>query len=216
MKTLFNVLMIILVIATYNAHANIPAREQQYRSYLIREARAQMGMSAPIAMFAAQIHQESAWRPNAKSAFASGLTQFTPDTEKWIISKFPSLGIEGVQDPKWAMRALIKYDNFLYGKVDAKYTCDRWAKALSGYNGGLGWVYRDEKLTAKNGKDPSLWWDNVELYSPRAPQFKKENRDYPVKILLKHQPLYLKSGWYAGGEVVCPSRLRNLGLWSES
>lgn len=214
-KFLVNLLAVLVLFTVFPpVFANIPSRESAYRSYLIREARFQVGMEAPIAMFASQIHQESGWRPNAKSAFASGLTQFTPDTEKWIISLFPSLGREGVQDPKWAIRAMIKYDMYLYGRVDAKYLCDRWAKTLSAYNGGLGWVSRDERLAARNGADPTLWWGHVEKYSPRAPQFIKENRDYPIKILLKHQPMYLKSGFY-GTSTVCPARLKNLGLWSQ-
>lgn len=186
--------------------SRVPANEAKYRSYLIREARRQAGMDAPISMWAGQIHQESGWNKDAKSAFASGLTQFTPDTEKWIISMFPDLGTEGVKNPEWAIRGLIRYDLYLKTKVKAKTECDDWAKALSGYNGGLGWVYRDEKLAASKGKDPGLWWGNVELYSPRAPQFVKENRDYPAKILLKHQPLYLSTGWY-GDSTVCGEKL---------
>lgn len=186
--------------------SRVPAAEAKYRSYLIRESRRQVGMEAPISMFAGQIHQESAWRPDAKSAYASGLTQFTPDTEKWIIGLFPQLGREGVQDPLWAIRAMITYDMWLKQKVKSKAECDDWAKALAAYNGGLGWIYRDEKLAAAAGKDPLLWWKNTELYSRRAPQFIKENRDYPVKILLKHQPLYLSTGWY-GQTIVCGEKL---------
>lgn len=192
--------------AVLTQKSKIPAAESKYRSYLVREARRQAGMEAPVAMWAAQIHAESAWRPNAKSAYASGLTQFTPDTEKWIIGLFPKLGNQGVQDPEWAMRAMITYDLYLKSKVKAKTECDDWAKTLSAYNGGLGWVYRDEKMSAARGKDPMLWWGNVEMYSPRAPQFTKENRDYPAKILLKYQPLYLSTGWY-GSTTLCGEKL---------
>lgn len=186
--------------------SRVPAEEAKYRSYLIREARRQVGMESPTSMFAGQIHQESAWRANAKSAYASGLTQFTPDTEKWIIGLFPQLGTEGVQDPKWAIRAMITYDLWLKQKVKSSKECDDWAKTLAAYNGGLGWIYRDEKIAAASGKNPLLWWGHTELYSRRAPHFIKENRDYPVKILLKHQPLYLSTGWY-GQDTVCGEKL---------
>ena len=192
--------------AKLTQRSRVPAEEAKYRSYLIRESRRQAGMEAPTSMWAGQIHQESAWRANAKSAYASGLTQFTPDTEKWIIGLFPQLGKEGVQDPMWAIRAMITYDLYLKQKVKSSKECDDWAKALAAYNGGLGWIYRDEKLAAAAGKDPLLWWNNTDQFSKGAPQFIKENRDYPIKILLKHQPLYLSTGWY-GQSTVCGEKL---------
>lgn len=184
----------------------IPRNAYLYDSYVIRQARAEMGMEAPVALFAGQLHQESHWNLRAKSAYASGLSQFTPDTEKWIIGLFPDLGTEGVQDPKWAIRAMVRYDKWLLNKTKSPVVCDDWAKTLSAYNGGLGWVYRDEKLATKAGKDASLWWGNVELYSGRAPQFIKENRDYPLKILIKHQPMYLQSGRW-GTTQICTERM---------
>lgn len=159
-------------------------------------------MDAPISTLAGQVHQESAWNLRAKSAYASGLTQFTPDTEKWIIKAFPEIGSEGAVDPHWSIRAMMKYDNYLLKKTSAKTECDDWAFALSAYNGGLGWVIRDKKLAQAAGKDPLLWWGNVELYSKRAPQFIKENRDYPEKIIHRHQLQYLKDGRW-GTKKVC-------------
>lgn len=183
------------------AREYIPRSALAYKSYVIRSARFEFGMEAPVSLLAGQIHQESAWNPRARSAFASGLTQFTPDTEKWIIGLFPDLGTEGVQDPHWAIRAMARYDKRLLGQITADTVCDDWAFVLASYNGGLGWVLRDKKQAQQAGKNRNLWWGNVELYSRRAPHFTKENRDYPVKILLRHQPQYVKAGW--GETLIC-------------
>ena len=52
----------------------IPTQAERYRALLIREARVVWGMDAPVATFAAQIHQESMWRADAVSrAGAQGL-----------------------------------------------------------------------------------------------------------------------------------------------
>ena len=182
----------------------IPRAAYSYNSYLIREARFQMGMEAPIAVFAAQIHQESAWNPRAKSPYAAGLTQFTPDTEKWIIQLIPSLGTQGVWDPHWAIRALIAYDKRLLGQITADTTCDDWAMVLSAYNGGLGWLLRDKTYAQQKGKSRNLWWGHVETHPDprRASQFIHENRDYPLKILKRHQQYYLVTGRW-GTTKVC-------------
>ncbi|MDO4769711.1 MAG: lytic transglycosylase domain-containing protein [Brachymonas sp.] len=62
----------------------IPARAHQYRRVLTQQAYAQWGLDAPIAALAAQVHQESAWRPEAVSHVgARGLAQFMPATARW-------------------------------------------------------------------------------------------------------------------------------------
>ncbi len=206
MKALLLILLLLLP-QLLEARDYVPRNALQYKSYLVRTARFEFGMEAPVSALAGQIHQESAWNPRAKSAFASGLSQFTPDTEKWIIGLFPDLGVEGVQDPHWAIRAMVRYDKRLVGQITANTTCDDWAFALSAYNGGLGWVLRDKKFAQGKGKNRNLWWGHVET-SPdprRASQFVHENRDYPVKILLRHQPQYKKTGW--GETLICGEKL---------
>ena len=209
MKTLIALVLLVLSLfsASVEAREYIPRSAYQYQSYVIRTARFDFGMEAPVSLLAGQIHQESAWNPRAKSAFASGLSQFTPDTEKWIIGLFPDLGTEGVQDPHWAIRAMVRYDKRLLGQITADTNCDDWAMVLSSYNGGLGWLLRDKTYAQKKGKSRNLWWNNVETNPDprRLPQFVHENRDYPVKILLRHQPQYLKAGW--GGTPICREKL---------
>lgn len=177
-----------------------PRASLSYRADLIRSARFVWGLDAPIPSFAAQIHQESGWRPDAQSAFAAGLTQFTPATAEWISGAYPNeLGEGQPFNPKWAIRALVRYDRHLWERNVAATDCDRMAFVLAAYNGGNGWVNKDRRLTKAKGGDPLRWWGHVEKYSPRATWAYKENRDYPRKILYKWQPIY--AGW--GGKRLC-------------
>jgi soluble lytic murein transglycosylase-like protein len=172
------------------AHAE-PQSALPYRNTLIREARAEWGLSAPVAVFAGQIEQESAWNPRACSAYACGLAQFTPATAADIA---PRLNGNDVFNPAWSIRALVLYDHDLYGEVGfATRACDRWAFTLSAYNGGLGNVHRDQSL-CRDTCDPSRWFGNVELQSKRTAIAFKENRAYPETILFKRQLRYASWG----------------------
>ncbi len=72
---------------------SIPQRAQQHRALLTREARMAWGLDAPVATFAAQIHQESLWRDDARShAGAQGLAQFMPTTSRWLPEVAPETG----------------------------------------------------------------------------------------------------------------------------
>jgi len=49
------------------------------------------GLEAPVALFAAQVHQESGWREDARSPVgALGLAQFMPGTAAWIAQLYPA------------------------------------------------------------------------------------------------------------------------------
>ena len=139
------------------------------------------------------MQQESGWNPDAKSSFAAGLAQFTPQTAQWISGVYPKdLGNDQPYNPEWAIRALVRYDRSLFLKTAPALTdCDNWAFALSAYNGGIGWVVRDRQLCDAAGScDRRRWWGAVELHTARAPAAMKENRDYPRRILLKLQSAY--------------------------
>lgn len=198
--------IVALFTATCSAHAAaqapasqrvvIPEASARYRMMLEREASARFGLGAPVARFAAQIHKESTWRPNAQSPFAQGLTQFTPATAEWIAALFPrELSPADVWDPAWSIRAMVVYNAWLYARVTGATECDRWAKTLSAYNGGLGWVRRDERLAAARGADPARWFGHVELHTARAEWAATENRGYPRRILLVLEPAYIRAGW---------------------
>lgn len=180
--------------------AGVPREAQRYRSILIRAARAEWGMDAPSATFAAQVHQESRWRADARSgAGAQGLAQIMPGTAAWLPEIAPHLGAAQPWNPGWALRALVTYDRWLWARVSARDGCDRMAKTLAAYNGGLGWVRRDERLAARLGLDPARWWDHVETVNAgRSASAKAENREYPRLILRRWEPLYAADGWGPG------------------
>lgn len=195
------VFAVVLAAAAFMAPAAVPRDAAQYQGDLTRNARFHWGISAPVATFAAQVHQESAWRTTARSQYASGLAQFTPDTAKWISGAYPGLSENTPTNPAWALRALVVYDLHLWNRIASTATsCDRMAMVLSSYNGGKGWLDRDRDLATAAGDDRSRWFGHVERYTKRADWAKTENRDYPRKILTRWQPLYVS--WGPG--IPCP------------
>lgn len=187
------VLMLAGVLALYfvtgSARAQIPNAAQGFRLPLTAFAKAEWGPDAPIASFAAQVHQESGWNPTAKSPVgALGLTQFMPTTANWISKLFPNeLGDNDPHNPMWSLRALVKYDKWLYDRVKAANPCERMAYAMSSYNGGLGYVYRRQKLSGR----PMYCFGETCLINPGIhPANQKENEHYPRRILLEISPRY--------------------------
>ncbi|MBE8614680.1 lytic murein transglycosylase, partial [Morganella morganii] len=178
-----------------------PQAALKYRSELIRNARLEWGLSAPVADFAAQLHQESGWRPGAVSpAGAQGMAQFMPATADWISRSVPGLHQREPFNPSWAIRALVSYDRWLWQRVSAAGNCERMAMTLSGYNGGLGWVQRDKRLALQQGLDSTRWFGHVATVNAgRSAANWRENRHYPQRILLELAPRYLTWG---GGSCV--------------
>lgn len=189
-----------LTLAARACPAEIPSRAGQYRAVLIREARAVWGLDAPVATMAAQIHQESAWRHDAVSrAGAQGLAQFMPRTAAWLPSVAPETGEPLPFNPGWSLRAVVVYDKWLWDRIEAASACDRWAMTLSAYNGGLGWLRRDQALAREYGLDPARW-EHVRLVNAgRSVRNHEENRGYPRRILGVLTPVYKSAGWGRGG-----------------
>lgn len=174
----------------------IPEASALYRLQLEREAASQFGLSAPVAMIAAQIHQESRWRPTAKSKYAQGLAQFTPPTARWLPHVCPEIGAPDPWDPTWSLRAIVCYDAWLHARAPRSANgCERWAMALSSYNGGEVMLRRERKLAASVGSDPSRWFDHVERARVRAQWAWDENRGYVRRILRVLEPAYIAAGW---------------------
>jgi soluble lytic murein transglycosylase-like protein len=178
----------------------IPPAAMKYRADLTRAAHATWGLNAPIAVFAAQVHQESGWNPAAVSQVgAVGMTQFMPATASWMQQKFPELAIGTPQNPIWALRALVTYDKWLYDRVAGDSESDRLWAALRSYNGGLG-HWRREAATVR----PALSHTAVDRacghalrtanYHPRSVAFCPENLGYPRRIMVVLQPRYLVWG----------------------
>ena len=184
------------------AHAqSIPAAAAQHKRELTRAAHAAWGLSAPIATFAAQLHQESGWRPAALSHVgAAGMAQFMPATASWWCA-INGLSPAACQptNPTWALRALVGYNHWIHSRVQGTNACQRMAFTLSAYNGGLGWVQRDKALAAKQGLNPLVWFGNVErVNAGRSSAAWTENRGYPQRILRTLEPIYVKALWGAG------------------
>ena len=189
-------LPVVTVVATRPSVQPEPPRESlKYRDTLIRTARAVWGMDAPVAVFAAQVHQESAWKPGAVSAAgAQGLAQFMPGTTTWIATLDPALAAKEPFNPAWALRALVTYDHWLYARAPVRYAShDRMWVALRGYNGGLGHWQQEARVSG--AREPSR--EQVDAAcgkARRAALHCKENLGYPHRILVVLQPRYAAWG----------------------
>ena len=116
-----------------------------------------------------------------------------PATADWISNLYPKeLGENQPLDIRWAIRALVTFDKWLYDRIDSD---EKWPMTLSSYNGGLGNLCKDQILTGEHNLNQRKWWNNVELYSKRSLSAFRENRDYPRRILLVLKPIYRREGF---------------------
>jgi soluble lytic murein transglycosylase-like protein len=178
-----------LVLAIHSAAAQ-PVASLQYRAQITREAQFRFGIPAPVPAIAAQIMQESAFNPLARSRVgASGLMQFMPTTATWA-AQASHTGPAETFNPQWSIRMGVWYDRWLYERIRAETECDRWMFALSSYNGGLGYVYKRQKLSTAPGS-----WPTTGMLNPGiTPANQVENQSYGPRILLKHQPQFASWG----------------------
>jgi|GEM_PF-1781536 len=172
-----------------------PAAALPYRAELTRNARALWGLDAPVPVFAAQVHTESGWRADAVSPVgALGLAQFMPGTAKWISSIDPQLAAAQPYNPAWALRALVRYDQYLYSQAPARYAPhDRMWVALRGYNGGLGHWINEARATGQP-QPTRAQVDAACGRASRAPKHCTENLAYPRRVLVETQPRYAAWG----------------------
>lgn len=185
---------------------SIPEHSARYRMAIEREAGAVFGLDASPARIAAQIHQESRFKAEAKSPYAEGLAQFTPATAAWMAKVFPEdCGEADPWDEQWAIRCAVRYDAYLLRKVQPTGSdCAAWAFTLAAYNGGLAWVSRDRRMASDSGSDSLYWFGHVELHSKRAAWARAENRAYVRRILTVLEHAYIDAGW--PGAAVCERR----------
>jgi len=179
----------------------VPQAAYKYRSELIRSTRVVWGLNAPVATFAAQIHQESTWRPTVRSrAGAEGIAQFMPATAEWMKKMHPeALGNGNSLNPAWGILAMAHYNYWHYERLTARNKCEHWAMVLSAYNGGLGWVRKDIVVASAAGSDGQIWFGSVERFnSGRSTGHFRENRNYVKNILMRLEPLYVSAGWGFG------------------
>ena len=183
---------LILLFAPPAMAQTVPAAAQRYEGLLKRNAQMLWGLHAPVATFAAQIHQESRWRPDAQSPVgAQGLAQFMPATANWIGGLYADLADRTPRNPTWAIRALVSYDRWLWDRISADDACQRMAYTLSAYNGGLGWVYKRQRLSATPGVCLGA---TCQINPGVSAASQRENSHYPVVIIQQHQPLYAHWG----------------------
>lgn len=200
---LFGALIFGALTSPASAALRIPAKVNRLRGPLTSAARWEFGLNAPVAILGAQIEQESGGEEEAQSPVgAQGPAQIMPETAKWFVKVRPDLGPPDVWHGPWACRFLCAYNAWHLARSKGHTECDRWAKALAAYNGGLGWVQRDEAEAVRQGLDPLDWWDGVSrINAGRSQENWKQNRRYPDRILRVLAPRYVAAGWGAG---VCP------------
>jgi soluble lytic murein transglycosylase-like protein len=179
------------------ASAQVPHQAARYRLTLLREAHRQWGLDAPVAALAAQVQQESAWNPLAVSRVgARGLAQFMPTTATWWCGRTGTAEGDCLpHNPAWALRAMVGYDLYLYGRASARFgRFDRLWLALRGYNGGEGHWQAEARTTGV----PEPTREQIDAACGRARRAAlhcRENLGYPRRILIDLQPRY--AGWGA-------------------
>ena len=173
----------------------IPAAMLRYRSEIIRASRVEAGLDARVATFAGQVEQESGGNTEARSPVgASGLAQFMPATARDLGRSRPDLGPAVPTNPGWALRAMVAYDQAQLRRITANTECDAWLMALAAYNGGLGWVWRDQTKAKAQGLDPGSWAVVAKVNAGRAAAAKDENARYGPAIVYRRQPKFLTWG----------------------
>lgn len=177
-----------------SVHAQVPPTALRYRADLQREGQFVFGLRAPTPTFAAQIEQESGWKPDITAwDNGRGLAQFMDPTAKWASEKFADLGPADPYNPKWAMRALVRLDAYNIAHVKGATPCDTWGAGLKAYNAGLGFVLRAQTRSPQ----PGHWFDVTEwINAGQGAKNFEYSRQYPRWIMLKRQPKYAQ--WGAG------------------
>lgn len=191
-------LLLALLLAASSVVAQVPAAAKPWQRTVTAQAHAVLGPAAPVATLAGQLQQESGWNAHAKSYVgALGLAQFMPTTAADMAKHHPAACAPAQPlDPRWSIRCQVRYDADLHRAIRADTECDRWAMTLSAYNGGLGWLYRDQRAAEHAGADPGRWWDGVSSYNAgRSAAAWGENRRYPARILHVLAPRYVAGDW---------------------
>lgn len=190
-----------------NSFAQVPPAAYRLQQEQRQQAFAVWGLDAPLAALAAQIHQESGWNCEAKSwVGALGCAQFMPGTAADMAKRYPaSLHPVNPRNPRWAFRAQAQYMLDLYrgrGALGAANACERFAFALASYNGGEGWVLRDRALADARGLPRGYFFGATQIVNAgRRADAKRENADYPERILNQLEARYERAGF---GRGVCP------------
>lgn len=174
----------------------VSAAAEPFRAQLTREVQARFGVPGPVPVLAAQIEQESGWRPGVTAwDNGRGLGQFMDGTAKWLVSAYPFLGVPDPYNPTWAMRAMVQLNLHNLQRVKGKDSCESWGAALKAYNAGLGYV----RWAQERSPEPARWFGATEwVRTNQTPANFEASRQYPRRILFQRQPTYR-----AWGALVC-------------
>ena len=196
MLALVLLFLICFFIGVAQASQQVSRSAMAHRAELTRSAHAAWGLNAPIPAFAAQIQQESAWSATAVSGVgAQGMAQFMPATAKWWceINNLSTVDCQP-KNPRWAMRALVGYDLWLYQRVWGLNEYDRMWATLRAYNGGLGWWQREAQLAQNRKLATRTQIDAMCGKHKRHISHCHENLNYPKRILELYQPRFASWG----------------------
>ncbi len=114
-------------------------------------------------LIASIIYQESRFKPDLESSQgAYGLMQLMP-----VVME--NYDIDYESPPEDQLRAAGKLLLHLQNELPESIadSLERQKFVLASYNAGLGNILESRKKAERNGKDPDLWEENVELYCPR-------------------------------------------------
>lgn len=115
---------------------------------------------------AAQGFQESKLRQNRRShSGAIGIMQVKPST-----ASDPNVGIDDISDADGNVHAGAKYMRFLIDRYFSDENINdfnRWLLGLAAYNAGPSRVINLRNEAQRNGYDPDVWFDNVEIIAAK-------------------------------------------------
>lgn len=195
MKRFLSAMLLPIMLVCSAAMADeVPPQARQHQRELTRIAHERFGLNAPVPVFAAQLHQESAWNPGAVSPVgAKGMAQFMPATAAWWC-KLNRLTPTECQpsNPVWAMRSLVGYDYWLMQRVVGQTEFDQFWATLRAYNGGLGHWLHEAALTDQAFNHAAI--DAACGRASRAKAHCPENLNYPDRILNRLQYRYATWG----------------------
>lgn len=109
-------------------------------------------------LVSAVVYQESRFNPKAVSwAGACGLMQLMPETAE-------RFGVDDPRDPEQSIEAGYRFIEWLDVRMQPYVSNaeERRKFVLAAYNIGLGHIMDAIRLAEKTGRDPKVWYDNVE------------------------------------------------------
>ena len=156
----------------------MPRRAWPLVRMLVAESRRAGQSDDAIPWLAAQIDAESSWDPDARSAYAEGLAQFTEqtamDAPRWCEGASGDWRV-----PSWQIRCMIAYMRRIRERYasPARNDDDEWRMAQVGYNAGPGWLTREKRAAAHS----DCYW-SVRLACLRSDHACRESAAYVDRI----------------------------------